>query len=435
VKVLFISNNLIAADVARLIKEEGHDVKLFIDYKNSKQNFDNIVSKTANWKKELKWVGKDGLIIFDDVGYGKVQDSLRKKGYTVFGGSELTDRLETEREFGQKILKDLGIETVELKDFADMDDAVNFVKKNPKAWVIKQNDHGSKNISYIGQFPDGRDVISMLKNYLQDKNLNREKITLQERVYGVEIGVGRYFNGDDWIGPIEFNIEHKPLFNNDVGPLTSEMGTLAWYDNNENNKLYKETLAKLKPFLQKAGFHGDMEINFIVDKNHAYPLEATPRFGSPIVHLQSEIHSSPWGEFLCAVASGEKFNLKWKKGYGIVVLIATPPFPFSTKKQKNNEHLLYGVNIYFDNISKEEMSHVHLEDVSKRVKETDQLYISGKYGYVLYTTAIADSVKEAQEKVYNLTKKIVIPKMFYRTDIGESFTNSNYKKLKDWGWL
>ena len=43
-KVLFISSsNMIAAHLALLMKQEGHDVKLFIDDINRKENFDGLV--------------------------------------------------------------------------------------------------------------------------------------------------------------------------------------------------------------------------------------------------------------------------------------------------------------------------------------------------------------------------------------------------------
>lgn len=432
-KVLFISTDCIASNIAYLLKQEGHNVKLYIQKKKSRGNFDNLVTKTNNWRKELKWVGQDGLIIFDDTGWGKIQDNLRKKGYLVVGGSELTDKLEKEREFGQKIFKECGLKTVPLKDFEDMEEAIHFIRKNPKQWVIKHNDHDSKFLTYIGELKDGSDMISVLKNYLHNKFINREKITLHERIHGIEIGVGRYFNGQDWVGPIEINIEHTKLFSGDTGPVTSEMGTVAWYDDNENNKLFVNILNKLKPFLQKANFIGDFEINCIVNDTGAYPLEATARFGTPIIHLQSELNISPWGEFFMAIAKGEKYNLKYKKGFGVVNLLATPPFPYGNHSNKDT---LYGVNVYFTkDITAEEKKHIYFEEISMRTNNVDgQLYISNTDGYIMYTTAVAKTVAQAREKSLAIARKIIIPKVFYRDDIGEGF-EKNIPLLKKWGYL
>ena len=430
--ILFISKNLIAGNIAYLLQKEGHNVKLYVKDVKGKKNFDHLVPKVENWRKELKWVGKDGLIVFDDVGYGKEQDMLRIKGYTVFGGSEIGDKLEQNREFGQETFKKYGIKTYPLKDFENMEDAIIFAQQNRKMWVIKQNDYHFKAFNYVGVYDDGRDVISVLKNYLQNKYLKREKITLHQRIEGVEIGVGRYFNGSNWVGPIEYNIEHTKFFPGNVGPITSEMGTLAWYAENENERLYKETLAKIEPFLREINFRGDFEINCIVNEKGAYALEATARFGSPIIHLHSELHVSPWGEFLHAIASGKQYDLKWKKGYGVVTLGAVPPFPFTNSL---NENASYGINIYFEGVSKEEMDHIHFEEISKRVNDEEQLYISDGQGYILYTTAIADTVKKAREESLKIMKKIIIPKMFYRNDIGQKFEEEDEKTLRKMGYL
>lgn len=429
--ILFISKNLLAGNLAYLLKKEGHEVKLFIDKKESRGNFDYMVTKVTGWKSELSWVGKDGLIVFDDIGYGKIQDRLREKGYSVFGGSYKGELLESDREFGQKILHESGMQTVVLKDFKDMEDAAIFIKEHPDRWVIKQN-NGNKMLNYVGSFEDGRDALSVLKNYLQNKKINREKITLQKRIDGVEIGIGRYFNGTDWVGPIELNIEHTELFPGNLGPTTSEMGTLAWYDDNESNVLFEKTLKKIKPYLKTTNYRGDIEINCIVNEKGIFPLEITARMGSPIVHLHSEFHQSPWGEFLKAVADGKQYDLKWKKGYGVVLLMAVPPFPYTIR----NENLSYGINIFFKNdMTKDDLAHVHYEEVSSRGNNLSQLYISDKHGYILYTTGMGKTPTEARDAAQKIAKKIVIPKMFYRNDIGLDFEKTNLKKLKDWGYL
>lgn len=230
------------------------------------------------------------------------------------------------------------------------------------------------------------------------------------------------------------NVEHKDLFNGNLGPKTYEMGTLMWYDDNENNRLFQETLAKLKSFLIKSNFRGDIDINCIINESGVYLLEATARFGFPATQLHCEIHKSPWGEFLKAVADGKDYDLKYKKGYGIVALVATPPFPYEVRSKKFYPQ---GMDILFKKeMSEDEMEHVHLEEVSLRKnKKVKQYYISSKTGYVLHVSEMGKTVEEAREKTYKLINNIVIPKMFYRTDIGEKFIREDEKKLKEWGWI
>ncbi len=430
-KILFISNDLIAGNLANLLVKEGHEVKIYIHEKARRANFENIVTKTKDWRKELGWVGKDGLIVFDDTGWGKQQTILRKKGYTVFGGSEKGDELEFNREYTQEIFKKYGLKTKETKDFESIQEAILYIEKNPKTWVIKQNDHAPKAMNYVGHFKDGKDTIAVLESYLANPKLKKERVTLQERIYGVEVGVGRYFNGTDWVGPIEINVEHKKFFPGDIGPTTSEMGTLAWYTKNEKNRLFQEVLSPLKGYLKEIDFRGDFEVNCIVNEEGPLPLEVTPRFGSPIIHLHSELHSSPWGEFLYAIASGKKYDLKWKKGYGIVVLLAVPPFPYTKKEIHNSSK---GIKIFFHNIKDSDFEHIHLEEVSKQ-KEDGQFYISDDRGYIMYATNTGRTIKEAINNTYGVVEKIIIPKMIYRNDIGTRFLKNDYNVLKKMGYI
>jgi phosphoribosylamine--glycine ligase len=188
----------------------------------------------------------------------------------------------------------------------------------------------------------------------------------------------------------------------------------------------------MKPYLASIGYRGIIDINCIVNEDGAFPLEATCRAGSPIVHLQSELNVTPWAELMMAVAKGEPFDLKVKPGFGIVVVVAIPPFPFA---KKIRAHSQVGTRLYFDDgMTKEEMRHVHFEEVSFD-RRSGRHYISDKRGYVLYVTESGRTVAVAQRKAYGVLRKIVIPKMMYRNDIGDKFSGTAGRQLRKWGYL
>ena len=81
--ILFISKDLGAIALACRLIEEGHDLKFY----DREPGWKNKIKRPGlifieDWKKELDWVGKDGLIVFDDMGMGKTQDRLRSEGYS-----------------------------------------------------------------------------------------------------------------------------------------------------------------------------------------------------------------------------------------------------------------------------------------------------------------------------------------------------------------
>lgn len=432
-KILFVSYDASGCGLAWRLQEEGNDVKVYVHKKSERQHYDGILKrKVSDWKKELDWVGKKGLIVFDYAEFGKTQDKLRKAGYNVVGGCHIGDLLENNRKFGQRVFSQLGMETVPSRTFYDIDTAIDFVRRNPGYWVVKQNGHLEKDLNYVGELESGEDVISVLELYKKVIPEKRINFDLQKKVSGVEIGVGRYFNGNDWVGPIEFNVEHKSLFAGGFGPKTFEMGTIMWYSDDFKNKLYVNSLEKMKSFLVKIGFKGDFEMNFIVNENHIYPLEATARFGYPALQLQSEFHLSPWGEFLMALAKGEKYDLEWKRGEGIVYLVATPPFPYEAEKNKRNSSYDFPI-IIDEKTFKEKRKSIHLEDVY--LSADNRLCISSDQGYVLHVSSVKDTLFEARQDVIDTIDKITIPKMFYRNDVGYKFLADEKPKLKKWGYM
>ncbi len=432
-RILMISNDLSGGDLCIRLMREGHDVRVFVADRKQSGDLDGLIVKVRNWKKELGWVGTDGLILFDGTGWGKVQDRLRSEGFSVVGGSEIGDRSEEDRGFGQTILWTSGVRIVSSVDFRSLDDAADFVRKHPREWVIKQNGNASKIFNYVGSMKDGSDVISMLGYYREhQKRKHISDIELQERIHGMEIGIGRYFNGNDWVGPIEMNVEHKDLCDGDLGPKTFEMGTLTWFDDDEKNPLYVETLAKLGEFLRSAGFHGDVDINCIVNERGVFPLEFTARFGFPALQLQMALSESPWGEFLKAVADGKPYDFRYAKGkVGVVILVAVPPFPYSVPGRKIERQ---DIDIFFrEELTEEELNRIHFQEVSRR--DDGSYYVSGEGGQVLHVSGIGDTVEEARRSAYDLIGKIIIPKMFYRTDIGLRFMSEDLPKLREWGWV
>ncbi len=433
--ILFISKDLGQITLACKLAREDHAVKVHEIENTFKGKLRRpLIQFVSDWKKELSWVGERGLIVFDYTGMGKTQDNLRKQGLSVFGGCELGDRLENNRQYGQKIFSLVGMKVKQSIDFYNIDNVVKFVGKNKKKWAIKQNGHLDKGLNYIGKLETGEDVISVLKNYRKNLKTKKIHLDLQEKIDGIEIAAGRFFDGTEWAGPICLNIEHKNLFNDDLGPKTHEMGNLMWYEENENNKLFKETLAKMKKYLKRANFKGYFDVNCIVDKDAAYPLEATARFGQPTAQIQTTIQNSPWGEFMKAVADGKEFNLKYKKGYAIVVFLGTPPYPYANRSNFNSPKDLE--ILFKEKISKEEMENIYFEEASIfNKKDRIKYVICGKSGYIAHVAGMGKTVAEAREKTYKLINKIVIPKMFYRTDIGLKFIQEDQAKLRKWGWI
>ncbi|HHQ45361.1 MAG TPA: phosphoribosylamine--glycine ligase, partial [Candidatus Altiarchaeales archaeon] len=293
---LFISPDALIADSAWQIQKEGHNVKYYIQNPEEKDIADGFIPKVESWEPEVAWAD---VIVFDDVlGMGTIAKKLREEGKNVVGGSPYTDKLEDDRAFGQNELKKVGVSIIPQQNFTSFDDAINYVTEHPNKYVIKPSGEAQnrKQLLYVGEEDNGRDVIQVLGHY---KNVWSEKIKefqLQKKITGVEVAVGAFFNGKEFITPINVNFEHKKLFPGNIGPATGEMGTSMFWS--QPNTLFNATLAKMGAKLAEENYVGYMDINCIVNNNGVYPLEFTARFGYPSIFIQQESMITPFGQFL-----------------------------------------------------------------------------------------------------------------------------------------
>ncbi len=223
-KFLFVSIEALISDIAWQVTKEGHEVKYFIESKEEKDIGDGFAAKTDDWEKEVAWAD---VIVFDDVlGQGKKAQKLRNEGKLVVGGTPYTDMLEDDRAFGQNELKSAGVSIIPQENFTSFDEAIDFVQKNPNRYVIKPSGEAQnlKQLLFVGEDEDGKDIVHVLEDYKRAWSKKIKEFQLQKRIVGVEVAVGAFFNGHDFVYPINVNFEHKKLFPGDIGPSTGEMG-------------------------------------------------------------------------------------------------------------------------------------------------------------------------------------------------------------------
>jgi len=422
-KFLFVTFESLSADLAWQLTKEGHEVKLFCQNQAEKDVGNGFVEKVDDWETMKDWAD---ILVFDDVGFGAKADQLRKEGKFVVGGSVYTDKLELDREFGQAELKQVGVNILPSWNFTSFDEAIAFVTANPDKYVIKPSGkaQNEKELLFIGQEEDGKDVIQVLEHYRSTWSRKIKEFLIQKHADGVEIAVGAFFNGKDFVLPLCVNFEHKRLFPHELGPSTGEMGTLIWWS--KNSPVFENTLLKTKEKLAASGYVGYIDINCIVNGRGIWPLEWTARFGYPTISIQMEGILSDWGSFLSDLAHGKDTQLRAKKGYQVGVVVAIPPWPFEDEKafKKFSE----GASILF---RRQTRDGVHIGEV--KLEEGDW-HIAGQSGYALVITGSGATVSDAIKETYQSIKNVMIPNMFYRSDIGERWSR-DADMLLSWGYL
>lgn len=421
---LFVSSDALHIDCAWHVVKEGHEVRYYIESKDDKDIGDGFVPKVKEWESHVEWAD---VIIFDDVlGHGEKADMLRKAGKAVVGGTPYTDRLEDDRSFGQDELKKAGVNILNYKEFTDFDTAIAFVKENPRKYVIKPSGEAQniKRLLFVGVEEDGSDVVRVLEAYKRVWSDTIKVFQLQNRVTGVEVAVGAFFNGHKFLEPININFEHKKLFPGDIGPATGEMGTSMFWS--KANRLFNQTLKKMEAKLAEEGYVGYIDLNCIVNGQGIYPLEFTARFGYPTIQIQSDALAMPLADFFYNMATGVDADIKIKKGFQVGVRLVVPPYPFRDKKTFDS----YSKNatIVF---KKPQTEGIHIEDV-KLVN--NEWLVTGSSGVALVVSGHGATMKEAQKQAYNRIQNILIPNLYYRKDVGDRWFEDS-DKLHTWGYL
>ncbi|WP_445732288.1 phosphoribosylamine--glycine ligase [Mariniflexile sp.] len=420
---LFVSRWGESLDIINTIKLEGHHVKMFIEDKGSKEIGYGFVNKVAHWETHIDWAD---IIVFDYTGYGKIANELRSKGKLVIGGTEYTDKLELDRNFGQSELQKHKIKVIPSKEFNSFNDAIQYIQANPNTYVIKPcgETQELKQLLFVGSDDEGLDVIRILKAYEKSWGNDFGNFQLQRKVKGVEVSIAAFFNGNEFIYPINITFEHKKLFPKELGVSTGEMGTSMFWT--KDSPIFEATLLKFQSTLAKHNFTGHIDINCIVNGNGIYPLEFTSRFGYPQIFIQRAGINEPMGELFLKLASKTPFKIHVKKGFQVGAFIVVPPFPYDDKKTFN----LFSKDavVVFKKNGKEGVHPMHLKQVN------DEWLITGNTGIAVLVTGIGNTMKDAQKMMYNRINNVIINNAYYRTDIGDRWTEDS-DKLWSWGLL
>jgi phosphoribosylamine--glycine ligase len=460
-KVLFVASDFLCPDLALDIKNEGHDVAVAL--KEEVHVLDGTLKKIP-YDTRFSYAKSCDLVVYDDKAKGE-PSIFRKSGISVIGGGKKTDEIEMDRIKANDIAKTCGMLVPKIYKPKDLKDAQSFIQKTGGKWVLKQmgNLDGIKGLNGVAKMDNSEDLVGMIDWLLKrwPEGLKQEFV-LQEKIDGHEFACGSYWNGiefqkdKDGDELCEENWEHKPLMPGNMGEATGEMYTVLHYLKAKDSKLFKETLDKFRPLLKKIDFRGDFDINAIVNEKGVYFLEFTPRIGVPAISGQLAIQTSPWFDFLKAMADGKQVkDYKYNSGYCIVSWLLTKPFPAmssqriinmaekmlgkSKKDEDVSELMSYkladsdGLPIFFkEKLTTEDVKNMHFDGV---LMDKGQLRVSNSDGYIFTITGMGKTVDEAADKVVALMDKIVVPKGFYRND----FKQSNYHKSKDdlikWGYL
>jgi phosphoribosylamine--glycine ligase len=421
VRVLGITETCDLGSLYMRLLEEGHEVKVSISEPLAQGTMAGLVPHVADWRDELDWVreaGVGGVILFEAVGFGELQDELRGNGFNVIGGSALGDRLENDRAYALGLLRGDHLKSAYAVEFSSAEGALDDLRSRPRRCVFKLCDSAGE--TFVGSFDDGSDIAALLQ--VQPPAPGRTFI-LMDHIHGVETGVGGYFNGERFLRPACLDWEHKHFFAGDMGELTGEMGTVATFRGSD--RLFEATLAPLEPLFRQAGHVGWVNLNTIINEDGVWPLEFTCRFGYPGFAVLEPLQAITWGKLFSDLIGQKTSELPTHPGFSVCVVLTTPPMPLSRK----HVDAPIGLPLMVGDVA---LHDLHLGEVGLA---GGKLVTSGLYGWTAVVTGTGETIEEARTTAYANAAQIRAPNMRYRLDIGDKLIAGDLEKLSSWGWL
>jgi phosphoribosylamine--glycine ligase len=313
--------------------------------------------------------------------------------------------------------------------FTSLEEGVRYIGEHPGRYVFKPNGvtQEQKILTYVSRSDDGSDLVTMMEHFERSPSHSIESFELQKFEAGVEIGISGFYNGHDFVEPIEVTFEHKKLMTGDIGPATFEMGTTQLWTN-KLSRLYRETIARMTEKLR--GYVGYFDINCICHDQTIYPLEATCRFGYPTLFVNMEGLAGPLGETMLRVARGEDAPFTASAPIAVCVVIATPPWPYASKEVFES----YGANtLVIIGGAKDANFPEGIYPAEMRLQD-GEFYTAGCTGFTTIVAGRGGSIEEARAAAYNRVNRVNIANMMYRTDIGASW-HADMAQLREWCWL
>lgn len=346
-----------------------------------------------------------------------IVDLFRSKHLNIFGPTQKAAQLESSKDFAKDFMYRHKIPTAKYRTFKMPDEAHRYIDEEGAPIVIKADGLASgKGVIVAMTLKEAHDAIDfmLVDNRFGDAGA---KVVIEEFLEGEEASFMVICDGQT-ILPLATSQDHKRLLDHDMGPNTGGMGAYSpapIVTDELYSKVMKEIIYPTIHGMANDGipFTGFLYAGLMITKKgEVKTLEYNCRMGDPETQPILMRLKSDFFEILYKSAIGQldSTKIEWDKRTALAVVLASAGYPEAPKL--NDE-----IHIEDRLISDTYIFH------AGTIFKDNKLLTSG--GRVLAITALGDSVKEAQSKVYEAINTVKFNGAQYRRDIGFRALNNN----------
>ena len=344
-----------------------------------------------------------------------VVDEFRAHGLKVFGPTKAAAQLESSKAFSKAFMRRHGIPTADYDTFTDPAAAHAFVDRLGAPIVIKADGLAAgKGVVVAMTLQEAHDAVDFMlvdNKYGVQHNEGGARVVIEEFLAGEEASFIVLCDGKNVVA-MATSQDHKRLKDNDEGPNTGGMGAYSpapVVTADVHARAMREIILPTIRGMEKDGipFTGFLYAGLMIDGNgHPKTLEFNTRMGDPetqpiMMRLKSDLV-----DVMLAAVDGKLDNveLEWDRRTALGVVMAAAGYPEAPRKGDT----ITGLPAEADDAV--------VFHAGTQLNEAGVPVTTG--GRVLCVTVLADSVRQAQTRVYDVTRGIHFDGMQYRRDIG-----------------
>ena len=348
-----------------------------------------------------------------------VVDVFRANGMRIFGPTQAAAQLESSKAFSKSFMLRHGIPTAIYETFTDAMLAHAYVDKIGAPIVVKADGLAAgKGVVVAMTAAQAHEAIDFM---LLDNSLGVvhntgadgaavPRVVIEEFLQGEEASFIVLCDGKNVVA-LATSQDHKRLLDKDEGPNTGGMGAYSpapVVTAQVHARAMREVIMPTIKGMEKEGipYTGFLYAGLMIDaKGQPKTLEFNCRMGDPetqpiMMRLKSDLLE------VMLAATSEKLDtieLEWDRRTALGVVMAAAGYPLHPRKGD----LISG-------LPKDQLDAMVFH--AGTAVQDGQTVTSG--GRVLCVTVLADSVKQAQQKAYEVAKDIHFDGQQYRRDIG-----------------
>lgn len=344
-----------------------------------------------------------------------VVDEFRAHGLKVFGPTKAAAQLESSKAFSKAFMRRHGIPTADYDTFTDPVAAHAFIDRLGAPIVIKADGLAAgKGVVVAMNLQEAHDAVDFMlvdNKYGVQHNDGGARVVIEQFLAGEEASFIVMCDGKNVVA-MATSQDHKRLKDGDEGPNTGGMGAYSpapVVTADVHARAMREIIMPTIRGMEKDGvpFTGFLYAGLMIDGNgQPKTLEFNTRMGDPetqpiLMRLKSDLV-----EVMLAAVDGklDQVELEWDRRTALGVVMAAAGYPEAPRK---------GDAITGLPADADDAMVFHAGTV---LDEAGVPRTSG--GRVLCVTVLADSVRQAQQKVYDVARGIHFDGAQYRRDIG-----------------